>query len=718
MPGSRFCHLCGERLSESIPALQVNPSSTLAEGVYAGLILGDRYRIVHELGHGGFGRTYLAEDINRFNEACVLKEFAPQVQGTYALQKSEELFEREAGVLYKLRHPQIPRFRELFRANLGDRGCLFLVQDFVEGHTYRQLLETRRQTGSFFSEAEIFLLLSQLLPVLHYIHSNSVIHRDISPDNLILRSSDRLPVLIDFGGVKQIAAVAASQFVAPETLPLENLAPDSRSSELVPIATRLGKLGYAPEEQMQSGFTSPHSDLYALAMTAMVLLTGREPLELMSQPFQTWRQQLNLSSLLATTLMRMMSSQPGDRFQSALEVLQALQSEPSEPLPFSRPDAALTQAPIYTQPDFTLPPSSGQAPWVQPTESTEYIEPFALLNSPLSRQPSPKRRGVLISILLAGLLGIVGAVWTRDRWLPPLQASWPGQNSTETEPEENSPEEAKFSPEEQERKQALQTRRQALGIDQQYLVNLTNATFYEQHPDQQGRTLSDDETDGQWRSIWDGIANEWLTILEQQVSPEARGKLGRYTNADRDQWKQAVNKLYVGSRSLFDLTDAKFFHLFPQMQGKEFIEQPIGQVWQAIAFDQVRAMQSGTTLTQLRFDPDSFSKQDAGTLAPGEGRIYTAQLAEGQILRVSLQAPPQSTLFSLYPPRPGQGNSPFPEDAAEATWVGQLNQSGYYEFVVVAISADPVSYQLNLAVDNVTSSPVESPIPEAPQAKD
>ena len=86
LPGSRFCHLCGERLSEAVPALQVNQSLTLAGGVYAGLTLGDRYRIVHELGHGGFGRTYLAEDINRFDEACVLKEFAPQVQGTYALQ--------------------------------------------------------------------------------------------------------------------------------------------------------------------------------------------------------------------------------------------------------------------------------------------------------------------------------------------------------------------------------------------------------------------------------------------------------------------------------------------------------------------------------------------------------------------------------------------------------------------------------------------------------
>jgi serine/threonine-protein kinase len=678
--------------------MAVNGTEGMPANIFAGLILGDRYRVIRELGHGGFGRTYLAEDIDRFNEACVLKEFAPQVQGTYALQKSEELFEREAGVLYKLRHPQIPRFRELFRANLGDRGYLFLVQDFVEGYTYRQLLEARRQT-SLFSEAEIIQLFEQLLPVLHYIHTNSVIHRDISPDNLILRSLDQLPVLIDFGGVKQVAAVAASQYK------------ESGVASGEAIATRLGKVGYAPEEQMQSGYASPHSDLYALAMTAMVLLTGREPLELLSQPFYTWQQQFSLSSALAAVLMKMLSPQSGDRFQSALEVLQALQSQiqlqiQAQTQSAPHPSAALTQVPSYTHP-VTLQPPLAQPPSTQSTESFASAAP-----------DPPPRRGLLISLLLVALLGSAGAWWTRDRWLPALQAL-PGQNQSEPDqPEENQPEQSKFSPEEQQRKQTLQTRRQALGVNQQFLVDLTNATFYAQHPEQQGRTLSDDEIDAEWRGIWDGMANEWLNLLEQNVSAEARGKLGAYTNADREQWKQEVNQLYVGSRSLFDLTDAKFFHLFPQMRGQEFIEQPIGQVWQAIAFDQVRAMQSGKTLTQLQFDPDSFSKQDDGTLSPGEGRIYTAQLTEGQILRVSLQAPPQGTLFSIYPPRPGQGTSTFPEDAAEATWAGQLTQSGYYEFVVVANSADPVNYQLNLAVDNVTSAPVKSPIPEAPQAKD
>ncbi|NEP39786.1 MAG: protein kinase, partial [Okeania sp. SIO2H7] len=153
--------------------------------IYPGLILTNRYKIVKQLGHGGFGRTYLAEDNHRFQEPCVLKEFAPQVHGSYALQKSQELFEREAGVLYKLRHPQIPGFREMFRFKLDGEGYLFLVQDYVEGKTYRALLENRKRQGTFFSETEVTKFLLQILPVLEYIHNLGVIHRDISPDNIV-----------------------------------------------------------------------------------------------------------------------------------------------------------------------------------------------------------------------------------------------------------------------------------------------------------------------------------------------------------------------------------------------------------------------------------------------------------------------------------------------------------------------------------------------------
>ena len=270
----------------------------------------ERYRIVRQLGHGGFGRTYLAEDINRFSEPCVLKEFAPQIQTTYILEKAEELFEREAGVLYKLQHPQIPRFRELFRVNLDGKEYIFLVQDYVEGQTYRALLDARKLEGLQFNEAEVTQMLLQLLPVLEYIHSLGVIHRDISPENLILRSSDWLPVLIDFGGVKQVAATVASQ-----------------QSSVAPIPpTLLGKLGYAPEEQMRLGAAYPHSDLYALAATVLVLLTGKEPQELIDGHTLTWvwRREIRLSPMLGNVLDRMLQPRQSDRYQSAHQVLLAL----------------------------------------------------------------------------------------------------------------------------------------------------------------------------------------------------------------------------------------------------------------------------------------------------------------------------------------------------------------------------------------------------------
>jgi serine/threonine protein kinase len=98
-------------------------------------VLQNRYRIVRVLGQGGFGRTYLAQDQNRFNEYCVLKEFMPARGEPHQIQKAKELFKREAAVLYQLRHPQIPRFHALFE----QEQRLFLVQDYVEGKNYRTL---------------------------------------------------------------------------------------------------------------------------------------------------------------------------------------------------------------------------------------------------------------------------------------------------------------------------------------------------------------------------------------------------------------------------------------------------------------------------------------------------------------------------------------------------------------------------------------------------
>lgn len=272
--------------------------------ITAGTILENRYNIIKTLGQGGFGRTYLAEDRRRFNELCAIKELIPSTTGTSAWEKAQELFAREAAILYQIKHPQVPQFRERFEQDKR----LFLVQDYVEGKTYYEILQERKSMGGAFTEGEVLRLMRSLLPVLDYIHGKGIIHRDISPDNMIMRSSDKLPVLIDFGVVKELATRLGSPNQTPQTF--------------------VGKPGYSPSEQIQTAQAYPSSDLYALAVSAIVLLTAKEPAELFDDNLLTWNWQrwVTVNSRFAQVLNRMLSHKPGGRYQSATEVLEALDS--------------------------------------------------------------------------------------------------------------------------------------------------------------------------------------------------------------------------------------------------------------------------------------------------------------------------------------------------------------------------------------------------------
>lgn len=269
-----------------------------------GFVLKGRYAVRATIGQGGMGRTYLAQDLERFNETCVLKEFIPPQDSEEVTEKAKELFRREASVLYQIRHPQVPEFRATFESE----GRLLLVQDYVEGKNYRNLLLDRLKVGQTFSENEIFALMQQLLPVLSYLHGHNIIHRDISPENLMLRSQDNLPVLIDFGVVQETTAKLNSQMG-------------------IPASTVAGKAGYAPPEQLQSGNAYANSDLYALAVTSIVLLTGREPSELFDSInlAWNWQQFANVNPAFARVINQMLSYKPTNRYRSADEVSQAMQ---------------------------------------------------------------------------------------------------------------------------------------------------------------------------------------------------------------------------------------------------------------------------------------------------------------------------------------------------------------------------------------------------------
>ncbi|NCJ05134.1 protein kinase [Synechococcales cyanobacterium C] len=377
---SRFCQYCGEQLGEpqaveqgtTVPPTDLQPIST---ALSTGTRLRDRYVIQTQIGQGGFGRAYRAEDTGRFNEPVVLKELLPSVQGTYALKKAEELFQREALTLHRLQHPQIPRFWEIFQA----QRRLFLVQDFIPGSTYQQLLMQRQQQGQTFSETEVLQLLRDLLPVLSYLHHQGIIHRDISPDNIIRRDSDQLPVLIDLGGVKQIA------------LEIEHQVAERDGSGAG--GTRLGKIGYSPDEQMRLGVVAPHSDLYALAVTSLVLLTGKSPQDL-QDPYSLewrWQQCATVSPALATVLDRMLAARPVHRYGQASEVLMALTPPGDRKIPET----------IYQ-------PQDSRTPEAVEVEHPTFEDPLP------SRSSSNTTLWVIASLITLSLLGLGAAFYGRQ----------------------------------------------------------------------------------------------------------------------------------------------------------------------------------------------------------------------------------------------------------------------------------------------------------------
>ncbi|BAZ37217.1 serine/threonine protein kinase [Calothrix sp. NIES-4101] len=278
----------------------------------AGTLINNRYLIKKLLGQGGFGRTYLAFDKYRFNESCVLKEFVPATNQENIILKSKELFEREAKVLYQIEHPQIPKFL----ASVTDGKRLFIVQEYIDGKTYSQILQDRLSTkGRPFSESEVRIWLQGILPILEYIHQRKIIHRDISLDNIMLAESNPQPILIDFGVVKE----KFTQLLAGN--PVNSLNNNHYSLQ----GSVVGKIGYSPPEQLRLGQCYPSSDLYALAVCVIVLLTGRMPYLLIDESLNwQWQRYSNVSRKLASILDKMLAEKPSDRFQSASEILREL----------------------------------------------------------------------------------------------------------------------------------------------------------------------------------------------------------------------------------------------------------------------------------------------------------------------------------------------------------------------------------------------------------
>ncbi|MFN6527967.1 protein kinase domain-containing protein [Nostoc sp. ChiSLP03a] len=264
-----------------------------------GTMLRGRYKIVRKLGQGGFGETYLAEDMDLpRNPYCVVKQFKPQLTNPQALQQAMRLFDTEADVLYRLgNHEQIPRLLAHFEENQE----FYLVQEYVQGDD----LSTELKPGQQWNQEKVIAFLRDILKILEFVHQQNVIHRDIKPANLIRRAADGKLFLIDFGAVKEISTLMANN-----------------QGRTVAVGTP----GYMPSEQY-NGQPQLCSDIYAVGMIGIQALTGILPLKLPIDPKTLefiWRNQVQVNPQLADILDRMVRYHFGQRYQSAPTALQAL----------------------------------------------------------------------------------------------------------------------------------------------------------------------------------------------------------------------------------------------------------------------------------------------------------------------------------------------------------------------------------------------------------
>jgi serine/threonine protein kinase len=222
-----------------------------------GEVLRNRYKIRRIIGHGGMGSIYLADDLRLEGRQCAIKEVEhDRTLPKEVVNQARDQFLREATVLARLDHPNLPKVSDFF--SIGARD--YLAMDYVPGNDLRTLMMEARQRGVFLLETEVLSWASQIADALSYLHSQSppILHRDIKPSNLKVTPSGLIK-LVDFGLVKLLASEEMT----------------------ITILQGRGTALYTPLEQYggDTGHTDRRSDIYAFGATLYHLLTNQPPVE-------------------------------------------------------------------------------------------------------------------------------------------------------------------------------------------------------------------------------------------------------------------------------------------------------------------------------------------------------------------------------------------------------------------------------------------------------
>ncbi len=633
-----------------------------------GKLINDHYLVKLILGQGRFNRTYLVEDTHRFNEPCVVKEFAPKIEDPVIRQKTAELFHRQAEILYHLYHPQLANFREIFQVSQENPDSIFLVQDYVEGQTYQDLLNLRRSRGKFFNEAEIKSLLQQVLPILQYLHEQGIIHRDICPKNIIQREFDSLPVLIDFSSVKLLEPKSSQE----QSTQAVNGQPKTSW-----VLNQLGKMTYGSKEQESLKLVSIDRDLYGLGVTAVVLLTGKD-ISLLTDTQQTLAEILHQHSVslqLTQILLKMLASPTEPRFSSAKEILDDLNQDNF----FDSVDNEGKSKGNISEIPADKSKSNSVAPVVQNSD-------MAAISPPSQKVLWGCLGKLSLFLLLVTISGLMGWFAGKTWLVKMLQPTAINSTNSDILTSNNGSTGTTPPPEEGNNNKDLVTRRRELGIDRLFFNQLVDQSLAIQDTASQEKATSKEQA-------WEKAANNLLDKLTP-LSPDALRGLGRYGIEQRSEWARRVNQLHLSSRALSNLANIRFLKDFPELENQNFMDQPLGQVWYAIAFDTVQSLESKKNYELLTKDGSQTTQQVMGKLEPGEGKAYSISLPASKPMEIKLQASPDA-LLTIYSPT---GQEILLDNSRTHQWSGILPESGYYEILVTSKAKEAFDYQLTLSV--------------------
>ena len=288
--------------------------ATLCKSCGSNLLLKGRYRVFHTLGQSLAGRTFLAVDEDQPSAPrCVIQQFFGAETVAEGQKQQFRTFSASARVLDELgKHPQIPKLLASFELD----GCQYLVQEYINGRN----LATQLSEKGVFKEIHIWYLLSELLPVLQFVHENQLIHRDIKPSNIIHRKS--APEHLHPMPAESSGGMALVDFAA--AIPA--------NSGALKTHTVTGSAEYAAPEQIK-GQAIPSSDIYSLGVTCIHLLTGMSAFDLFDIKADSWawRDYLKVpvSARLGRILDQMVHRETSKRYLTASAILQDMKNGPA-----------------------------------------------------------------------------------------------------------------------------------------------------------------------------------------------------------------------------------------------------------------------------------------------------------------------------------------------------------------------------------------------------